>query len=174
MRKMQYLVLFLLMSCSIPSVMTDYDRAINFDDFKTYAFYEDVGAGLHELDVNRAISAINLELKQRGFQDSENPDFYINVTAKIVENQNNNLIGIGVGSGGGNGGFGISGGIPIGAKKLNEELVIEFVNAKTDQIIWEGALNSKIKENSTPEEKELHYNEVVKRIIIHYPPNNEN
>ena len=174
MKKVQYLFLFLLMGCSTSKVMTDYDDAINFDDFKTYAFYEDVGAGLHELDVNRVISAINLELKQRGFQESENPDFYINVTAKTSQNLNNNVIGIGLGSGGRNSGFGISGGIPIGAKKLNEELVIEFVSAKTDQIIWEGALNSKIKENRTPEEKELHYNEVVKRILDTYPPNSKN
>lgn len=154
--------------------MTDYDNAINFSDFKTYSFYEDVGGGLNELDVKRVIFAINFELKQRGFQETENPDFYINVTSKTSESSNNNSIGIGVGGGGRNSGFGISGGIPIGAKKLNEELVIEFVNAKTNQIIWEGALNSKIKENRNPEEKELQYTEVVKKILNYYPPNNEN
>lgn len=171
MKKIQYLFFILLMGCSTSKVMTDYDDAINFSDFKTYAFYEDAGVGLHELDVNRVITAINLELKQRGFQEVENPDFFINVTAKTSQNINNNLLGIGVGGDGRNSGFGISGGIPIGTKKLIEEFVIEFVNAKTDQIIWEGALNSKIKENRTPEEKEVHYNEIIKRIVANYPPN---
>ncbi|SDR72733.1 protein of unknown function [Polaribacter sp. KT25b] len=174
MKNLKYLFLFLLMSCSSSKVMTDYDNAINFSDFKTYSFYEDVGGGLNELDVKRVIFAINFELNQRGFKETESPDFYINVTSKTSESSNNNSIGIGVGGGGRNSGFGISGGIPIGAKKLNEELVIEFVNAKTNQIIWEGALNSKIKENRNPEEKELQYTEVVKKILNHYPPNNEN
>ncbi len=90
--------------------------------------------------------------------------------SKISENLNNNTIGIGIGSGGNNGGFGISGGIPIGGKKLNEELIIEFVNSKTDKVIWEGILNSKIKEKRKPEEKELHFQEVIKKILEKYPP----
>ena len=69
-------------------------------------------------------------------------------------------------------GFGLSGGIPIGGKKLNEEFVIEFVNAKTDQVIWEGILNSTIKEKRTPEQKELHFNEIIKKILDTYSPNN--
>lgn len=174
MRKIQYLFLFLLMGCTTSRVMIDYDDAINFDGFKTYRFYEDVGAGLHELDVKRVVTNINLELKARGFQEVESPDFYINVTANTSENLNNNVIGIGLGSGGNTSGFGISGGIPIGVKKINEELVIEFVNAETNQIIWEGALNSKVKENRTPEEKEVYFNEVVKNILNQYPPNTEN
>lgn len=156
------------MGCSSSKVLTDFDNTINFSDFKTYSFYEDVGQGLNELDVNRVISALKLEMKQRTFQEVENPDFFINVTSKISENRNSNTIGIGVG----NGGFGLSGGIPIGGKKLNEEFVIEFVNAKTDQVIWEGILNSKIKEKRTPEQKELHFNEIIKKILDRYSPKN--
>ena len=166
MKNLKYLFLFLLMGCSSSKVMTDFDNAINFSDFKTFSFYEDIGQGLNELDVNRVISALKLEMKQRTFQEVENPDFFINITSKISENQNRNSIGVGLG----NGGFGLSGGIPIGGKKLNEEFVIEFVNAKTDQVIWEGILNSKIKEKRTPEQKELHFNEIIKKILDTYSP----
>lgn len=103
-------------------------------------------------------------------EEAENPDLFINVISKISEAQNNNTIGIGIGSGGNNGGFGISGGIPIGGKKLNQELIIEFVNAKTNEIVWEGILNSKIKEERKPEEKELHFQEVIQKILEKYPP----
>tara|TARA_R110001592_G_scaffold191932_1_gene438508 strand:- start:830 stop:1351 length:522 start_codon:yes stop_codon:yes gene_type:complete len=168
MKNLKYLFLFLLMGCSSSKVMTDFDNAINFSDFKTFSFYEDIGQGLNELDVNRVISALKLEMKQRTFQEVENPDFFINITSKISENQNRNSIGVGLG----NGGFGLSGGIPIGGKKLNEEFVIEFVNAKTDQVIWEGILNSKIKEKRTPEQKELHFNEIIKKILDTYSPKN--
>ncbi|MFT7442801.1 MAG: hypothetical protein ACI9Q3_001178 [Maribacter sp.] len=168
MKNLKYLFLFLLMGCSSSKVITDFDNTINFSDFKTFSFYEDVGQGLNELDVNRVTSAIKLEMKQRTFQEVENPDFFINVTSKISENPNKNLIGIGLG----NGGFGLSGGIPIGGKKLNEEFVIEFVNAKTDQVIWEGILNSTIKEKRTPEQKEFHFNEIIKKILDTYSSKN--
>jgi hypothetical protein len=154
------------MGCSSSKVMTDFDNTINFSDFKTFSFYEDVGQGLNELDVNRVTSALKLEMKQRTFQEVENPDFFINVTSKISENPNKNLMGVGLG----NGGFSLSGGIPIGGKKLNEEFVIEFVNAKTDQVIWEGIINSTIKEKRTPEQKELHFNEIIKKILDSYSP----
>lgn len=154
------------MSCSSAKVMTDFDNAINFSDFKTYGYYEDVGKGLNELDIKRVISALNLEMEQNGFADLDNPDFFINITSKISESRNRNSIGIGLG----NGGFGLSGGIPIGGKKLNEEFVIEFVNSKTNQVIWEGILNSKIKEKRTPEEKEAHFQKVITKILEKYPP----
>jgi hypothetical protein len=155
-------------------VITDYDSEINFNDFKTYAFFEDVGKGLNELDVKRVISSMNSELKLSGFIELENPDFFINIISKISEAKNNNTIGIGIGSGGRNGGFGISGGIPIGGKKLNEEFIIEFVNAKTDEIIWEGILNSTIKEKRKPEQKEVHFKEIIKKILDKYPPKKKN
>lgn len=170
MKHIKFLFLFVLMSCSVSKVITDYDSEINFEDFKSYSFFEDVGEGLNELDVKRVRLSMNSELKSVGFKKLENPDFYINVIAKYSETQNNNTIGIGLGSGGRNGGFGISGGIPIGGKKLNEEFIIEFVNAKTYEVIWEGILNSKINEKRKPEEKEQHFNEVVKKILEKYPP----
>ena len=174
MKKIKFLFLLLLMSCSTLKVITDYDSEINFNDFKTYNFFEDVGEGLNELDVKRVITSMNSELKLLGFKEAKTPDFYINVIAKFSEAQNNNTIGIGIGSGGRNGGFGISGGIPIGGKKLNEEFIIEFVNTKTDQVIWEGILNSKINEKRKLEEKELHFKEIIKKILEKYPPKKKN
>lgn len=151
-------------------MMTDYDSKTDFSKYKNYGFFEDVGKGLNEFDVKRVVSTINLEMSNRGFTTDENPDFYINVISKLSENNNRNTIGIGVGSGGRNGGFGISGGIPIGTKKLNEEFTIEFVDSKTDELFWEGTLNSKVKEKRTPKEKVLHFKEIIKIILDKYPP----
>ena len=83
------------------------------------------------------------------------------VKYKPVKLQNNNTIGIGLGSGGINGGFGVYGGIPIGGKKLNEEFTIEFVNAENNTLFWEAILNSTIKEKRKPEQKALHFKEII-------------
>ena len=171
MKKYWYFFLSILISCSSSKVMTDYDNTVNFSDFKTFNFYEDVGEGLSELDVKRVTKAITFEMTERNIIEAENPDMFINVIVKTTEAQNNNTIGIGIGNGGRNGGFGISGGIPIGSKKLNEEFIIEFVNAKTDEVFWEGRLNSTLKKENTPEVKELHYKNVVNKILTKYPVN---
>jgi hypothetical protein len=170
MKKVKILFLLLLMSCLPSKVMIDYNAEIDFSNFKYYAFYKDVGKGLNELDVKRVIVTMNFELQQLGFLQSDNPDFFINIKSKISEAQNNNTIGIGIGNGGINGGFGVSGGIPIGGKKLNEEFIIEFVNAQNDILFWEAILNSKIKEKRKPEEKERHFKEIIFKILEKYPP----
>ena len=166
MKQIKYLFLFLLMSCSSSRVMTDYDAEIVFSDFKTYAFFKDVGKGLNDFDIKRVITVLNFELENKEFKEVGNPDFYINFSSKMSEAQNKNTIGIGIG----NGGFGISGGIPIGVKKLNEEFIIEFVNAETNEVIWEGVLNSIVKEQRKPEEKGTHFKEIIKKIFDNYPP----
>ncbi|MDD7914772.1 DUF4136 domain-containing protein [Polaribacter ponticola] len=146
--------------------MTDYDNKIDFSTFKTYNYFKNVGNDLSDLDIKRVIYSINKQLKVKGFAKSEKPDFYINVVSNVIEVENNNSIGIGVG----NGGFGISGGLPIGSKKLLEEFKIEYVSSKTDEVIWEAFLKSKIKESRSPNDKELHYKEIIKQILNTYPP----
>lgn len=158
------------MSCSSSKVLVDYDGKTDFSKFKTYGFYEDIGTGLNELDVKRVINSIDSEMKKLGFNKTETPDFYINLISKISESQNNNTIGIGIGNGGINGGFGISGGIPIGGKKLDEEIILEFVDSKTDELFWEGILNSTIKEKRKPEKRKIYFNEVINKILQNYPP----
>ncbi|WP_299670673.1 DUF4136 domain-containing protein [uncultured Polaribacter sp.] len=170
MSNFRFIFLLLFISCSTSKVITDYDAKEDFSKFKTFDFYEDNGENLNELDVNRISDIIFNKLIETGFLQNSAPDFFIFFDTNTAEAQNNNSIGIGVGSGGRNGGIGISGGIPIGGKKLNEELIIKFIEAKTNDLFWEGSLNSVIKEKRTPEQKELHLKEVVQKILKEFPP----
>jgi len=172
MKQVRYIFLLLLLSCSSSKVITDYDSNTDFSQFKTYGFFEDVGAGFNEFDIKRLLNSIDVHMKKLGFRKTETPDFYINFIAIIGQSTHTNTIGIGIGSGGVNGGFGISGGIPIGNKKLNEEITLEFVASKTDELFWKGILNSSIKENRKPEEREFYFNEVIHKILQSYPLKN--
>ena len=89
----------------------------------------------------------------------------INVIVNYSQLQTTNTINIGFG----NGGIGVGGGIPIGGKKINEELIVEFVNAKTNTLFWEGVLNSKVSEKRKPETKTNHYKKVIQQILNEYP-----
>ena len=170
MKKIKFILLFVLMSCSTSKVFIDYDSKADFLKFNTFDFYEDNGNNLNDFDVKRITSIIEKKLEDAGLNYSQKPDFFIYFDTKTTENQNNNTIGIGLGTGGRNGGIGVSGGIPIGSKKLDEEISIRFINAISNDLFWEASLTSTIKEKRTPEERIIHLQKVISEILSNYPP----
>lgn len=163
------IVVFLLVGCGSNKIVYDYDSKTNFSEFKTFNFYDDAGAGMNELDVKRAQTIIESELINKGFKKSESPSFLINFESQKMDLGENNSVGVGIG-GGRNVGFGISAGIPIGSKKVNEEFTIEFVDAKTNELFWQGVSIKKIKEKIKPQEREVYLKEVVRKTFEKYPP----
>ena len=166
MKQINFIFLFLLISCSSSKVITDYNAKEDFSKFKTFDLYEDNGENLNEFDVKRITKIIQENLEKVGLKQNKSPDFFIYFDTKTVENHHKNTIGIGVG----NRGVGISGGIPIGGKKINEKLIIKFIEAKTNELFWEGSLNTVIKENRTPEKRETQLTEVIEEILEQFPP----
>lgn len=170
MRYFKFIFLMFLISCGTSKVITDYDDKIDFSKFKTYDFYEDNGESLNDFDVKRISNAIEKELSGLRIVQNSNPDFFIYFNAVTLESQNKNTIGIGLGTSGRNGGIGVSGGIPIGSKKLDSEISIRFINATSNDLFWEASLTSRIKEKRTPEERILHLQKVISEILSNYPP----
>lgn len=163
-------IAFLIVGCGSNKIVYDYDNKADFSSYKTFNFYDDAGDGMNDLDVKRAQTIIENELVRKGFRKAESPDFLINFTSQKLELEDNNSVGVGIG-GGRNVGIGISGGITIGPKKIREEFTIEFVNAKNDQLFWQGTSVKKVKEKIKPEEREIYLKEVVKKTFEKYPPN---
>lgn len=163
------LFMFFLMSCGSSKVITDYDSNTDFKKYKTFDFYEDNGDNLNEFDVKRMTTAIKSELENVGMNQNYTPHFFIYFDAVTSEKQNNNTIGIGLGTGGRNGGIGVSGGIPIGGKKLDEEISIRFIDANKNQLFWEGSLTSTIKEKRKPEERTVYIQDIIKKILNEFP-----
>lgn len=157
------------MSCSASKVIYDYDANTDFSTFKTYSFFIDVGEGLNEIDVKRFTRSIERYLDSLGLKKVEKPDFYINVISEKSDAPRNNNVGIGVG-GGRNVGFGISTGITIGGKKINERIAIDFVASNNNTLFWQGIINAKVKENINPKERAVLVNNLIKKILSKYPP----
>lgn len=169
-----YKVLFLviLTGCMVPKVIVDYDETINFEKFKSYNFYEDNGDNLSVFDKKRVTNALESQLEKMGFHLEDTPDFYIYFEGNTSEKAFTNTIGIGLGAGGMNNGIGVSGGMPLHAKKVNEEISIQFVNAVTNELFWEGALTSSIREKRNPKKRAVYFTDVVAKILQQYPPKN--
>ena len=169
MRPLKFLFLIFIVGCSSTNVVYDYDSKTDFKAYKTFNFFEDAGEGLNELDVKRIANELSNGLHQKGMQMSEDPDMYINVISKEGKTIDRSTIGIGMG-GGRNVSFGVSGGIPIGSKKINQKLIIDFVKSENDELLWQGISNGSIKERTTPEERLIHYKKTIEKILMNYPP----
>lgn len=170
MKRLKYLFLVLIVACSSPKIMYDYDAELNFNNYKTFNFFEDVGEGMNKFDVNRITYEIEEALKKQGFKKSDTPNFYVNALSKVTRQVLRNTIGVGVGGGNRGFGYGISGGIPIGARKMNQQITIDFVSAKNNELIWQGIADSEIRENLTPKERDEYYHHLIQKIIKGFPP----
>ncbi|WP_283641526.1 DUF4136 domain-containing protein [Mesonia mobilis] len=162
--------ILLLTSCGGPKAYFDYDQKVNFDQFESYNFYDQMETGLNELDEDRMIQALNTGLSKRGFTSSATPDFKINFYTEVFEKQSNSSVGLGVGGGGGVVGGGVSGGIPVGGSRLYMSITIEFTNAVDDELYWQAVVEHQFNQDASPEERMYFFTEVVEKALENYPP----
>ena len=163
------LLILILISCGT-AVHYDYERSTDFSRYRNYNYYSDIDSGLSQLDNNRIKKAIDSILQYRGFVQNNSPDFLINFYASESITNSGSSIGIGVGGGGGNVGVGVSGGIPIGGNFILQKMTIDFVDATRDKLFWKAEVESKYSEKANPEQRTVHYNRLMLKILKNYPP----
>ncbi len=163
-----FFLLFVLASCGT-IVNYDYDKNINLASYKTYNYYPTIESGLNELDEKRIISITDSILKLKGMFLSNEPQLFINFYVEEYITHSRNTLGVGYGSIGRNSSIGISGGIPIGGKEVNQLLTIDGIDAQKDALVWQAKAESRFKENSTPLLKEKHYQGVLQKIYKKFP-----
>lgn len=163
-----FLSLFIV-SCGA-TVAVDYDSRVNFSKYTTYNYYPTIESGLNELDNNRIVKITDSLLQQRGFVKSETPQLYVNFFARESVSKSRNTIGIGVGGGGGNLGVGVSGGIPIGGRVINQQFTFDLIDVEKDDLVWQAVVDGEIKERATPHQKEAYYYTIIKKILSNFPP----
>lgn len=80
----------LLTSCNTVRVSYDFDRATDFNTYKTYNFHQKGidKLELNDLDKRRILAAIDVQMAAKGFTKSENPQLYVNVLASSKDKIN--------------------------------------------------------------------------------------
>jgi len=70
------LVILLIQSCG-PIVNYDYDINTDFNNLKTYAYFDDINTGLSALDTKRIVRTLDKKLQSLGLERRANnpPDF---------------------------------------------------------------------------------------------------
>tara|TARA_R110002012_G_C11674922_1_gene613569 strand:+ start:7552 stop:8058 length:507 start_codon:yes stop_codon:yes gene_type:complete len=166
MKRFQALILALFITSCGVTVNYDYEKGTDFTQYKTYNYFDDMQTGLSQLDAKRFFNLLDSQLQKKGFVLSETPDFIIDVKSETYQSAQTSSVGMGVGSGGG----GMSVGIPIGQGSISRQIVLDFVDGKTQQLFWQGVSSEPAAPENTPEAREAQFQKVVIKLLEKYPP----
>lgn len=158
------------LSCKSPQAIYDYDEKAEFTAYSTYAIYPGLYTGLSQLDERRLIGSLEGQLQQEGLSPSENPDLFVNVYSEEFRQDNNSRLGVGVGGTGRNVGVGVSGGIPIGGPETFLRLTFDFIDARTDALVWQAVMESSFDLNADPSARQKRFDQIVQKALAGYPP----
>jgi hypothetical protein len=155
---------FLVASCSIVQVSSDYETHTDFTTYKTFAFYK-TGidkAPISDIDKRRIMRAIEVELLAKGMQKSENPDVLISLFTKAraqvdVYDQGYQPYYD-----------------PFYRQQISKytegTLFIDVIERKGKKLIWQGIGTGFLTKSKKPEKREANINKFVKKILEKYPP----
>lgn len=158
--------------CTSVKVTSDYDRATDFGQYKSFAFYKPGidKANISDLDKKRILRAIQNELVTQGYQKSANPDILISIFTNERERvtvYNNAGWGWGWGPWWG-GAYG-----PSVSTNTEGSLYIDIIDAKRKELIWQGKGSGDLITNGDIDKKEERIALFVKEILEEFPPQNK-
>jgi Domain of unknown function (DUF4136) len=155
---------------SAQQVKTDYDRGVNFAQYKTYS-WEHVKTK-DPLDADRIKSAVNAALSAKGWTQVETGGDVSIVAMEITSNQQTlNTFYDGLGGGWGWRRFGGGG---FGEATTTTEtykvgtVVVDLFDTKTKQLIWRGNSSDTLSNNSDKNIKNL--DKGVNKMFKNFPP----
>ena len=168
----------LLSSCSSVRVAADYDREVNFDQYKTFAFFKPGidKAEINDIDKRRILRAIEAELMAKGMTKSENPDMLVSIFTKSNQRVDvyNNAWGMGAWGWGGfnrwgwGWGPGFGGGSQV-STKTEGMLFIDLIDTNKKELIWQGSGTGYLVTRNV-DKKEARIKEFVAKTMEQFPP----
>jgi hypothetical protein len=161
-------------SCATPKIGYDYDRGADFSRYHTYAWVSSAqqATGDRRLDSSlvdsRIRTAIVTELRAKGYIKATNstPDFLVSYHAGMKDMMKGastqNYIGDRA-----HGTFTTISDI----QPYNEgSLMIDIVDAPSQQLIWQASAQAEIDQNLAPKERDARVHNVVRAMLSHFPP----
>ena len=165
-------ICFTVSCASIYGVQHDYDKQVDFANLKTYEWLAvPEKANINSLNVERVKKAVNAELQAKGLtMTSDNPDFLIAEHLGKKDKVQVTDWGYGYGPHGGYwGGYWGPGGVST-YEYEEGSLILDFVDAKSNKMIWRGVAKAEVNKANTPEKAEKLINEAVHEILKNFPP----
>ncbi|MDR3684703.1 MAG: DUF4136 domain-containing protein [Geothrix sp.] len=168
------LSLALLGACSSYNVTYDYDVTASFSHYRTFDYYTSKKGtgGTSTLMDKRVRAAVEKELQAKGFamETKADPDFLVTYYP-VVQNRK---VRTAVRTGWGWGYRPFYGGVGVTTRSVRHykegTIVIEIVDFKTNQMIWQGAAAGALTGLSSPEEADEVVPKAVRDILAKFPP----
>lgn len=154
-------------SCSTVKVASDYDQSVNFQDYKTFAFFKPGvdKAEISDLDKKRILKAIESEMLAKGFVKSDDPSLLVSIFTTAQERVDiYNNYGWGWGAWG-------PWSYPYGnsvSKSTQGTLYIDLIDAAKKELVWQGQGTGYLE--TDVKHKQERINEIVSEIMTEYPP----
>jgi hypothetical protein len=166
------LSLVLLGACSSYNVTYDYDVTASFARYRTFDYYTSKKGtgGTTTLMDKRVRAAVEKELQARGFtlETKEDPDFLVTYYPIVQNRKARTHVRMGMGWGY----RPFYGAVSSTTVRHYKEgtIVIEIVDFKTNQMIWQGAAAGALTGLNSPEDADKVVPEAVRDILAKFPP----
>jgi hypothetical protein len=177
------LVLALTAGCaSTADLRSDYDKSVDFSQYRTYDFFADAGPEGTEYQgffSRYMVQAISKEMEARGYVKSSTPDLLVNFNARLEDKTKvTTTPSSGYGMGGGYYGYrrgyydpwaGYGYGTQTNVSQYTEGTInIDLVDARSRQLVWETVGVGRITD-TLMDDLEARVNEGVPRFFESYP-----
>ncbi|AOW09389.1 DUF4136 domain-containing protein [Flavobacterium gilvum] len=165
------LLLFMVVSCDTVKVYSDYDKSVDFAQYKTFAFMKSGidKVEISDLDKKRILNAIDRQLQSKGLTKSDNPDLLVNIFTKSKEEISVNQFSAAYGYGWGWGWNPyMYGGHTYVSSSTEGTLYIDLIDAKKKELIWQGEGSGTLSKDMN--EKDAIVNDFVTQILAQFPP----
>ena len=167
--------LLVITGCATPlAVEHDYDTTYDFTRLKTYDWAPSPPGGeKEELAAKRWEQAVNSRLQSKGYtRSTDSPDFLVSMEGvrKTVTGGSTAVgasIHVPVGQ---HGSVALGGGKSKPRVKQEGTLTLNFTDARTKTLIWQGSATATIPEKSSPEEQQALSNGVIAEVLKPFPP----
>ena len=152
----------LMTACaSSTNIQSDYDRSVDFSKYKTYGYYSPMGIenpNYSSLMGQMFRDAIDVQMKQRGYVKSSNPDVLFNVSARLEDKTRVTTTSDPMMYGGGY--YGYRGGMydPWGgygygtsthvSQYTQGTINIDMVDPRLKRMLWEGVAIGRVQEKN--------------------------
>jgi hypothetical protein len=173
------LALAVLTGCAPFTVKYDYDARAHFEAFKTYDWYaasskaKGQAAGVENPIMDRRVrNAVERELAAKGLKQQTTGEPDLLVTYYPVYNHRAMVTSTGFGGGWGYRPYGLGMGTSITEVHHYQEgsIVLELVDNKTNQLIWQAAAEGALSNLEDPQEAEEQVGKAVKALLTRFPP----
>ncbi len=164
------------LACSTVRVSTDYDPNADLASMRSYAWLDERSGVLDDRsDVTSLLDrrirrAIDAELQEKGLAPSDRGKAALWVTYRLSVETRMDVDTIHTTAGYGRGWYGGVSSHTVVREYEEGTLLIDLIDASTKQLVWRGTGEARVRESSSPEQREARIRQAVREILASFPP----